>query len=106
MSVSTLSRQTVSIYPQGVRDKFNRISWGSAVVHRCRFQKISQVIATAEKEREPIDGLAMISGNPTVEIGDKLVYGVDNYKVMAKKENIDGIGNVNHVTLKVQKWST
>jgi hypothetical protein len=106
MSVSSLSGQTVTIYPQGVRDKFNKITWGSGVVHRCRFQKTSQVITTVQKEREPIDGIAMISGNPSVEIGDKLAYTVDNYKVMTKKENIDAHGNVHHVTLKVQKWST
>lgn len=106
MSVASLSGQSITIYPQGTRDKYNKLTWGTGVANACRFQKVSQVMLTANRESEPIDGIAIINGNPTVEVGDKAVYSGDNYKVMSKKENIDGRGNVHHVTLKVQKWST
>lgn len=106
MSVESLSNQTVTIYPQGQRDKYNKLSYGAGVDSRARFTKTSKTIVTPQNEKEPIDGIVTIPGNPAAESGDKLVYGSDNYRIMAKKEAIAGDGSVHHITLQVQKWST
>lgn len=105
MSINGLLRQSVTIYPQGTRDKFNKLSWGSGVAVSARFQKTSKVITTVQNEREPIDGYVDVLGSVVVEIGDKLVYDAVNYKVMTVKEAIDGSGNVHHKTVLVQRWN-
>jgi len=106
MSVESLSNQSVTIYPQGERDKYNKLAYGTGVTSRCRFTKTSKTIVTPQNEKEPIDGVVTIPGNPAAETGDKLVYAGDNYRIMAKKEAIAGNGAVHHITLQVQKWST
>jgi hypothetical protein len=106
MSVESLSNQTVTISPQGERDKYNKLAYGSPVTYRARFTKTSKTIVIPQNEKEPIDGIVTIPGNPTATTGDKLVYSGVNYRVMAIKEAIGGNGTVHHVTLQVQKWST
>lgn len=106
MSVASLSNQTVTIYPAGARDRTNKVTWGTGVDFSCRLTKTSKVIATQEKDREPIDALAIINGEPDVSIGDKAVYGDDTFRIILVKEAIGGNGAVHHVTLMLQRWKT
>lgn len=97
--------QTLSLYSDGVVDKFGKVTYGAAVSYPCRFQKVTRTMVTPQHELTPIDGIVFLGPDTIVDIGYKLTFDSKDYKVMSVEPLVDGRGRIRHYELKVQRFS-
>ena len=105
MSLSLLLNQSVDIQAKASANEVGDITFGTAVTYPARFEEADGVIMTAQKEREPIDGRVFVDSDCVVAIGDKLVYGGTDYKIMRVDKLVLGSGSIHHYELVVQECS-
>lgn len=106
MSISHLLNQSISVRnPSGTRDLHGKRALGTATTVRARFERTNKTIVTAEREREPIDGIVFVGPSATVEIGAKVTYDGTDYRVMTRSDVVVGSGGLHHYELMVQLWS-
>jgi len=105
MNLDHLLKQLCTISTAGAQDKFGKKTQGTAVEYDCRFQKTSRVIATTQREREPINGVVWLSATAVVARDDKLTFDSVDYRVMTIEPMIDRNGATRHIELMVQEWN-
>lgn len=106
MSVSTLSNQSVLIQnPTGTRDKHGQSAFDAGATVSVRFERTYKTIKTEEREREPIHALMGSVPSIDVQIGAKVTYDSEVYRVITVAEAVDGSGNVHHRESNLQLWS-
>lgn len=106
MSFNSLLRQSISVEnPSGSKDLHGKDSFGSATTVKCRFERVYKTITTAQREREPIHGMAIVPPTATVEQGAKVTFGTDTYRVMARSDAPGKNGSIHHYELMLQLWS-
>lgn len=106
MAINHLLNQTGHLETEtGVTDRHGKPTFAAGANINIRFEQTSKIIATATKEREPIDGIVFVKPNQTVDIGDKLTYNEVEYRVMRVSPIVVGNGTVHHKELLVQRWS-
>ena len=106
MSLTSLLNQTITLYSKSGYDEYGTEVEGSGTGYKGRFQPVTKTRLLPTGETTIIDGIVFLPPGITVEQGDKLVYSGVNYKVFAKKTEVDGRGNTHHLELEVQKWQT
>ena len=105
MAIAHLLNQLVTIYSQSAGvDKHGNVTFSSGSAVLGRFQRTNKTIVTDTKEIEPIDGIVFLSADVTVEVGDKLTYAGEAYRVMKRSSHIVGNGRLHHTELMVQLW--
>lgn len=105
MNLDHLLKQECTISTAGAQDKFGKKTQGEGVSYACRFQKVNKVIATVQREKEPINGLVWLTSTAVVSVGDKLIFGEQDYRVMTVEPMIDGAGATRHIEVMVQEWN-
>lgn len=106
MGLGDLLNQSISVQnPTATRDKHGNPGVGSASSVACRAERTNKVISTPERERDPIHLLVMIGSGSTVNIGAKVTYNGDEYRVLSKTDAVGGDGAVHHYELACQLWS-
>lgn len=86
-------------------DRHGNRSFGDARDVKIRFQRTNRTTMTAEREREPIDGIVFLSPDETVDTGDRITYAGQQYRVIKCEPVVLGNGVVHHYELMVQLWS-
>lgn len=106
MAIGDLLNQTISVQnPTSTRDKHGNLGVGSATSVACRAERTNKVISTPERERDPVHLLVMIGPTSTVNIGAKITYDGDEYRVLSKSDAPGGDGAIHHYELACQLWS-
>lgn len=106
MSLNSLLNQTIAYKnPTGTRDLHGKQAFGASTTIRARFERVYKTIVTPNREREPIDAIAMISPSSAVEVGARVVFGSDTYRVMARSDAPGANGSIHHYELMLQLWS-
>lgn len=91
-----LLNQTCKIYKTPSNpDKYGKITWGTFDVVGCRFVKTSKHYKNSQGEDVNISCKFQVAGDSTfAEIGTKIEYKNNFYKVIDYKEWVDGDGEV------------
>lgn len=106
MGITDLTNQTITVKNPGTtRDKHGNAILGSSASIAARFQRTNKTIVTANKEREPIDGIVFVAAGADVQIGAQVIYDSEKYRVITKADQVIGSGAVHHKELMVQLWS-
>jgi hypothetical protein len=106
VSLAGLTNQTISLQnPSGTHNKHGQPAYSSAVSVNSRFELTSKVIKTAERERDPINAIAIIGPGTVPQIGAKVTYGSTVYKVIAISSAPGASGVIHHYELMLQLWS-
>jgi hypothetical protein len=104
MALSQYLNQTVTHYTRSGYDSYAReVDAGVGTGYSARVQLVTKRILLPNGEIMTIDALCFIAGEPGIEIDDRIDYKGVKYRVHGKKENVDGQGNVHHVTLQLAK---
>jgi hypothetical protein len=106
MSLNSMLRQSITIEnPTGKTGKHGDRSFSPAVTVRSRFQQVTKTMVNLKGEREPIDGIVFVGPDATANIGAKVTYLGNQYRIM-KREVVPGRnGKTHHLELQVQTWS-
>lgn len=106
MALTHLLNQTISVQePTGARDMHGKKALSSATEYRARFERTYKTIITAEREREPIHGIVFVDDDTDIDVGSKVTYDSNAYRVMERSDLVLGNGKVHHRELMVQLWS-
>lgn len=106
MAISGLLNQTVSIKnASGTRDLHGKRALGTAFSVSARFERTYKTIVTEDREKEPIHGVVFVPTGTSVSVGDKIVYGTDEYRVINRLDHVGRNGSIHHIELLVQLWS-
>ncbi len=106
MSFNQLLNQSAQLENKSEEtDRHGKPTFSGGREVRIRFEQTSKIIATADKEREPIDGRVFMLPSETVSKGDRLTYAGNAYRVMLCSPVVLGNGSVHHFELLVQHWS-
>lgn len=106
MSFLGLLRQTITVRnPSGTKDLHGKDAFGSATDIRARFERTYKTIVTAQREREPIHAIAAIPSTANVQVGAKVTFGSDLYRVLERADVPGRNGSVHHYELMLQLWS-
>lgn len=106
MSFAGLLRQSIAISnPNNTPDLHGKDSYASPMTVKCRFERVYKTIVTANRDREPIQGQAVILPSFTPVEGAKVVFGGEAYRVMARSDAPGRNGQVHHYELMLQLWS-
>lgn len=106
MSFNGLLNQTATVEnPLGSTDRHGQASFEAAQTIRVRAEKTSRTIATATRERAPID-IKFFAG-PTVNVllDARITYLSVKYRTMVVSPIILGNGKVHHYEILAQDWS-
>lgn len=106
MAITNLLNQTIQIEPRlADTDLHGRPSFGAPQSTKGRFQQTNRTITTAEREREPIDGLIWTMPSNPIEVGDRVTYNSIVYRAMRSSPIVLGNGKIHHYEAMVQLWS-
>ncbi len=106
MSFNSLCRQTITIAVAGTtRDKQGRLSLGSPVTEKVRFQPTTKTIVTKDHERTPINGIVFAKADSVIAIDARVVYDGTAYRVMTLEKVPGKNGTYHHFEAMVQLWS-
>lgn len=105
MSFNSLLRQSITISnPSGTADLHGKDSFSAGQAVRCRFERVYKTVVTAEREREPIHGVAIIGPGFTPQVGAKVQYGSDIYRLLERSDAPGRNGALHHYELMLQLW--
>lgn len=105
MSFNSLLRQTITVKnPTGAKDLHGKETLGSGVDYACRFERVYKVITTAERDKVPIQGMAVVKPSAVVNIGAQVTFGTDKYRVMVRNDAPGRNGSIHHYELMLQEW--
>ena len=106
MAITHLLRQTAVIRnPSGTTDLHGKPTLSTGTTVKARFERTHKTIVTAQREREPIHGIVFVSPDTTVEIGAKVTYDSQDYRVIDRADVVGRNGQVHHYELFCQLWS-
>lgn len=105
MAIANLLNQSVTIYAKAVRNRYGKTTFDSGTLYAARFEQTNKTISTVQSDKEPIDGVVFLNSDCVVDVGDKVVYNSQDYRVL-RRSNVPGAnGKTHHVELMVQLWS-
>lgn len=106
MSFLGLLRQTITVNnPSGTKDLHGKDAYGASATVKARFERTYKTIVTAQREREPIHAIAAIPSTANVQVGAKVTFGSDLYRVLERADVPGRNGSVHHYELMLQLWS-
>ena len=104
MSLQGLLNQTITIYNETSFNAEGREVVGAGTDYQVRFQPSTKQKLMVNGNIVTIDAIVYIKPDATVEVGDRVDYGDDKYKVFNKYEAVDGNGKTNHYKLELVLW--
>lgn len=106
MAITHLLNQTVTLRnPAGTRDRHGKPALDAGASLKARFQRTYKTIVTEQRDREPIHAVVFTGPSTVVEIGAKVTYESEDYRVMQVSDIRLGNGQVHHYELMCQLWS-
>lgn len=106
MSLKRLLKQSITINnPAGALGKHGEVVLGASATVPCRFEKTSRTILNPQGEREPIDGVAYVGATAVLQLGAKVIYSTETYRLMRIEEIPGRRGIIHHYELLLQLWS-
>ncbi len=106
MAISHLLKQTITVKnPSGSKDLHGKPALGSAFTLKARVERTSKVIATENREREPLHAIIFVGPATEVERGAQVTYSSDTYRVLERSDVVGRNGALHHYELMCQLWS-
>jgi hypothetical protein len=105
MSFASLTNQTITHYPRTAYNTYGeQTDSASGVDYKARVELKTMRRLQVNGEVKIIDGKVFILDDPGILIDERVDYNSVKYRVHSVKQNVDGQGNVHHVTLEIKKW--
>lgn len=104
MSLRGLFNQTITVYNQSSFNAEGREVVGAGTDYQVRFQETTRQKLMLNGNIITIDAVVYIQADADVEVGDRVDYGSDKYKVFGKYQAVDGSGSTHHIKLELTLW--
>ncbi len=97
-------KQVVAISSQTGSNDYGETTHGSATQQPARVELVNKSKLQPGGEVIPITAKVWVKPSLAVDVGDKLTYGENNYKVIGRTEVPNGQGKVMLVMLECTEW--
>lgn len=110
MSLASLFNQSITIYNTASKNRYGREQVGVGTATKARVQIVSKprlhfASDGSDAIQYVIAAIIYCKADVTVNEGDKITYGDNNYRVHGKSLPTDGSGQTNHIKLECTKWN-
>ena len=106
MALGQLLNQTVTVRNlDGDLDKHGRPSLSESSTIRARFERVNKTTVGANRELEPIHGVAFVAPSNAIDLGAKITYDSQEYRVIDRADVVGRNGQIHHYELMLQFWS-
>jgi hypothetical protein len=104
MSLTSLFNQDITVYTKSGYDSEGRETLSSSTTYKARVQESNEREVLPDGSVITIALVVYTFSTVTIDTDYKVTYNGVDYKVYSKYSAVDGVGNVNHIKLKLIKW--
>jgi plastocyanin len=105
MSLASLLRQSTTLYNRSGYDRYGKETVGAGTTIKARVQIVSKPRIMPDGTSYVITAIIYYPSDTTINEGDKITYGANNYRVHGISLPTDGVGQTNHKKIECTNWN-